>query len=96
MDNYVEVHWLDGDTAQKTVLRSTLKGIESVLEQHPQFFRCHRAYLVNLSAVVHADGNARGYQLTLEGVNQTTPVSRSLLSAFDGRLKAISRFPIRP
>jgi DNA-binding LytR/AlgR family response regulator len=96
VDNYVQVHWLDDGVAQKTVLRSTLKGIESALGQHPQFFRCHRAYLVNLSAVVQADGNARGYQLTLDGVNETVPVSRSFLSAFDGRLKAQSRFPIRP
>jgi DNA-binding LytR/AlgR family response regulator len=96
VDNYVQVHWLDEGTAQKTVLRSTLKGIESALGQYPQLFRCHRAYLVNLSAVVHADGNARGYQLTLEGVNETIPVSRSLLSAFDARLKAQSHFPIRP
>ncbi|WP_317166355.1 LytTR family DNA-binding domain-containing protein [Spirosoma agri] len=48
-------------------MRSTLKGIESALGQHPQFFRCHRAFVVNLSTVVHADGNARGYQLPLEG-----------------------------
>ena len=96
VDNYVQVHWLDDGTAQKTVLRSTLKGIESALGQHPQFFRCHRAFVVNLLTVVHADGNARGYQLTLDGVKETIPVSRSFLSAFDGRLKAQSRFPIRP
>lgn len=96
VDNYVAVHWLNGDVAQKTVLRSTLKDVATALGQHPQFFRCHRAFLVNLSAVVHADGNARGYQLTLKGVNQTVPVSRSFLSAFNGRLKAQSRFPICP
>lgn len=96
VDNYVEVHWLNGGVAHKTVLRSTLKDVATALGQHPQFFRCHRAFLVNLSAVVHADGNARGYQLTLDGVNQTIPVSRSFLSAFNGRLKAQSSFPIRP
>lgn len=96
VDNYVEVHWVNGGVVQKTVLRSTLKDVATALGQHLQFFRCHRAFVVNLSAVVHADGNARGYQLTLDGVSETVPVSRSFLSAFDGRLKEQSRFPIRP
>lgn len=87
--NYVEVHWLNLTTAQKTVLRSTLKEMETALADYPQFFRCHRAFVVNLNAISHTEGNARGYQLTLTGTSATVPVSRSYLAAFDARLAAV-------
>ena len=87
--NYVEVHWLNAGSLQKTVLRTTLKDVATLLAPHPQFFRCHRAFLVNLTAVTHTEGNARGYQLTLLDVSVTIPVSRSYLDAFDAQLKSI-------
>lgn len=87
--NYVDVHWLNVNQAQKTVLRSTLKETETALSDYPQFFRCHRAFVVNLNAVSYTEGNARGYQLTLTGTNVTVPVSRSYLAAFDARLAAV-------
>ncbi len=84
--NYVEVHWLNFMFPQKTVLRSTLANVEATLAEHPQFFRCHRAFLVNLRAVSHTTGNARGYQLTMSGSNREIPVSRGYVAAFDERL----------
>ena len=86
--NYVEVHWLNMNQTQKTMLRSTLKEIETALTNYPQFLRCHRAFVVNLNAVSHTEGNARGYQLTLTGSDAPVPVSRSYLAAFDARLAA--------
>ena len=87
--NYVEVHWLNGTQPQKTVLRSTLKDVADKLSGYPPFFRCHRAYLVNLSAIRHTDGNARGYQLTLAGAVDLVPVSRSYVEAFDGQIARV-------
>jgi LytTr DNA-binding domain len=87
--NYVEVHWLNFMFPQKTVLRSTLKDVEAALAEHPQCFRCHRAFLVNLRAVSHTTGNARGYQLTMSGSNRNIPVSRAYLAAFDARMKSL-------
>jgi len=84
--NYVEIHWLNLNEPQKTILRSTLKEVTEALHSYPQFFRCHRAFLVNLKAVRHTDGNARGYQLTLLGSATKVPVSRSYLDAFDERM----------
>ena len=86
--NYVEVHWLNVAQPQKTVLRNTLKDIAGELAGYPEFFRCHRAFLVNLNAVSQTEGNARGYQLTLTGAASPVPVSRSYLQAFDARIKA--------
>ena len=84
--NYVEVHWLNFMFPQKTVLRSTLKDVEAALRNQPQFFRCHRAFLVNLKAINQTEGNARGYQLTMSGSAQIIPVSRSYIEAFNERM----------
>ena len=87
--NYVEVHWLNAGALQKTVLRTTLKDVAELLVPYPAFFRCHRAFLVNLTTVTHTEGNARGYQLTLADVNTPIPVSRSYLQAFDSRMNTV-------
>ena len=84
--NYVEVHWLNFMFPQKTVLRSTLRAVEDALTDQPQFFRCHRAFLVNLKAISHTTGNARGYTLKLSGSEQEVPVSRSYVKAFEERI----------
>ena len=93
--NYVDVYWLNARVLQKTVLRATLKDVAALLAPHPAFFRCHRAFLVNLNAVTHTDGNARGYQLTLTDVPVTIPVSRGYLDAFDAAIKAM-RYTSQP
>lgn len=87
--NYVDVYWLNLDQVQKTILRSTLKDVADALATYPQFFRCHRAFLVNLQAINQTEGNARGYQLTLKGNAGKIPVSRSYLDAFDERINAL-------
>lgn len=89
--NYVDIHWRNAGQLQKTVLRSTLKEIADSLSHHPQFFRCHRAFLVNLQAISQTEGNARGYQLMLTGVTSKIPVSRNYLDAFDERLEKVTQ-----
>jgi hypothetical protein len=88
--NYVDVYWLHTGVLQKTILRRTLKEIEATLASYPDFLRCHRAFLVNLRAVSHADGNARGYQLTLTDVPNRIPVSRSFVDTFDARFDTLA------
>ena len=88
--NYVAVHWTREGELQKTLLRSTLKELTDLLASHPQFFRCHRAFVINLRAIHQTQGNARGYQVILEGIPETIPVSRSYLDAFDERVEALN------
>ena len=61
--------------------------MEKQLSDLPQFFRCHRTYLVNLDRVGHVSGNAQGYKLHLEGIDNLVPVSRSLNEEINLRLK---------
>lgn len=86
-DNYIKVHFLENGNPIASVLRSTLKKAETALMGHPQIFRCHRGYLVNLNAVEHISGNAQGYRLHLKDVDETVPVSRSLNGKLEELIK---------
>lgn len=75
-DNYISLY-LEGDPApQKQLFRQTMQEAERVLSEHPQFYRCHRSYLVNLDKVTGMHGNAQGYKLEVDGLGKDIPVSR--------------------
>ena len=77
-DNYVRFHFIKDHRPASHLLRNTLRKAEEVLAAYPQFFRCHRAYIVNLHAIEHVSGNAQGYKLQVKDVEELIPVSRSL------------------
>lgn len=77
-DNYIKVYLSEVNTIVTKLLRSSLKRTEDDLKYHPQFYRCHRAYIVNLQKVTSVTGNARGLKLTLENCPEEVPVSRLL------------------
>lgn len=85
-DNYVRVFFEKNEALEKVLLRSSLKKMEGQLSEHPQFFRCHRTYLVNLDRVEEVSGNAQGYKLHLAGTESLVPVSRSLNEEINRRL----------
>lgn len=75
-DNYVAVNWVDGNTHRASLIRSSLKRLEEVLDE-PMLVRCHRSYMVNLARVRGCRGNRHGLKLTLEGIHNPVPVSRA-------------------
>ncbi|MBO9205053.1 MULTISPECIES: LytR/AlgR family response regulator transcription factor [Niastella] len=77
-DNYVRIYFIKDNKPASQLLRNTLRKAEDVLSPFPQFFRCHRAFIVNLKVVQHVSGNAQGYKLHLQGVEELIPVSRNL------------------
>jgi hypothetical protein len=77
-DNYVRIFYLSGEKPTQKIIRSSMKKIEEALQQHFQFYRCHRTYIINLQKVIHVGGNAQGYKLQLDAVEELIPVSRSL------------------
>jgi len=95
-DNYVRVHCLRADKPSAAMLRSSLKKMEEMLSGLPQFFRCHRTYLVNLDRVTGVSGNAQGLKLQLEGFTGPVPVSRSLNKELQSRLQQRREVPVRP
>ena len=75
--NYIGVHSIDGDNEKYTLYRDRIKSIEEQLSLYPEFYRCHRSYIVNLRHVYNTRGNSRGLLLSLKGTNEKIPVSRS-------------------
>ncbi|WP_298420983.1 LytTR family DNA-binding domain-containing protein [uncultured Kordia sp.] len=81
--NYTEVYIFDGNTVKKGLFRITLKELENHLQEFPHIYKTHRSYLVNLHKITACEGNAQGYQLSLQNYTKTVPVSRSKLKEFN-------------
>lgn len=88
-DNYVEIFFIEGGKIQKLLFRNTLKAMEVAMSGHPQFYRCHKAHIVNLKKVTHITGNAQGLKLEIERLTERVPVSRNLTTEIKERLKQI-------
>ena len=86
--NYVKVHIDTNGKYETKLLRNSLKNIENQLRKHPGYFRCHRAYLVNLSKIQNVVGNAQGFRLNLSELQQTIPVSRGYIKSFRERMES--------
>ncbi len=85
--NYIEVFYMKDSEVVFSVLRNTLTNIYDSIKEYSFLFQCHRCYVINISRVLVVKGNARGYQLTIEGVSAKIPVSRSRVSLFDSYTK---------
>ncbi len=86
--NYLELYVDNKSKIQKLVKRMTLKELEVQLAHFHFIQKTHRAYLVNLQKVHSTKGNAQGYQLRVNGIDEFVPVSRSMLAGFKERLNA--------
>jgi len=75
-ENYSTLYWRDGHGIEKTMLRINLKNVEIQLDNHFTI-RCHRSFIVNISAIDHVSGNANGYKLGIRDTKFSVPVSRS-------------------
>jgi hypothetical protein len=95
-DNYVKIFYREGDKTLSKIIRSSLKKLEADLRGQAGIYRCHRTYLVNLEKVVHISGNAQGYKLHLEGVEQAIPVSRNLSKEVASLVTRPKSIPVGP
>ncbi len=77
-DNYIDIFYKNEDgILSRILIRNTLKWIEEQYENVPLLFRCHKGYIVNCEKVKAIKGNAKGYFLILDEVNEKIPVSRN-------------------
>jgi hypothetical protein len=88
-DNYVKIFYQENEKLKTTIIRSTLKRIEENTASFPQFFRCHRTAIVNMSLVQSVNGSAQGYRLQLPLLQEEIPVSRNLNQIVKEKLAAI-------
>jgi hypothetical protein len=74
--NYVHFHLSENGKPRKVTIRNSISNIEEQLSGCPEFFRTHRAFIVNLKKIDKKLGNASGYRLRLKESNTEIPVSR--------------------
>lgn len=83
--NYVAFHLFENQRLVKKLIRNSISNIEWQLSGHPDCFRSHRAFIVNLQKVTQRHGNASGYRLSLKGTDVQVPVSRQKARDFEAR-----------
>lgn len=82
LQNYVKIVYINREGQLKIQTeRVTLKEIQSKVKGS-SVMKCHRSYLVNTDAILHAEGNSQGLLLTLANCDSAIPVSRTWVSQF--------------
>ena len=89
--NYIKLFFEQKEKLAYSIVRMTMKKATETVAPYPVFFRCHRAYIVNLDKIEQVDGNAQGYKIKLQGTEDLIPVSRNLNSEFSDRLLAFRK-----
>jgi hypothetical protein len=85
-DNYVLIHYLDGDKQLKYMIRTTLKRIEQEFPSK-NLVRCHRSFMINIDHVRTIRKEKEGLIINFESpVNITVPISKTYLDVFIRRL----------
>ncbi len=82
LDNYVIIHFMKDANYIKEIIRTTLKKTKDDLYEYPNFYQCHKSYIVNLDKVINVSGNAQGLKLHFDYINEIIPVSRQLHQKF--------------
>ncbi|RAJ37335.1 LytTR family DNA-binding domain-containing protein [Pedobacter cryoconitis] len=81
--NYIELTSYKDAQLSTELKRISLTQFNSQISSHPNFFRCHRAYLVNMLLIENVSGNAQGYLLAFKATGAKVPVSRAQLDSFN-------------
>lgn len=89
-DNYTIIFAEQENQIKKELLRSSLTRIEEALKQYPEFFRCHRTYIINLRKIKVVAGNSQGYRLTFDNLDEQIPVARGHARKFRQRMEALT------
>ncbi len=75
--NYVRFYFKSGNEVKSTMLRTTLKAVEEVINDDPLIMKTHRSFIINLGNASDYDGNSQGYIVFFEGTEKVARVSRS-------------------
>jgi LytTr DNA-binding domain len=81
--NYIELTSYQNSKLVTDLKRISLTQFESQIADHRHFFRCHRAYLVNMLCIENVSGNSQGYSLAFKAGGAKVPVSRAQLDGFN-------------
>ena len=80
--NYLLVITKTGTGSRSDLKRLTLQSFCEQLQAFEWIFQTHRGFAVNTQYIKSMKGNAQGYQLQVEGLDFTVPVSRKYVESF--------------
>jgi len=80
--NYVNTWFLDEGKIVRLLIRNTIKNIEAQIMEAGNLFKCHRAYIINLSHIEKVTGNSQGYRLMIKYLDKEVPVARNYSKSF--------------
>jgi hypothetical protein len=80
--NYVNTWYLQEGKIVRSMIRNTLKNIEPQIQEAGNLFKCHRAYIINLSYIDKVKGNSQGYRLQMKFLDKEIPVARNYSKPF--------------
>jgi hypothetical protein len=89
--NYIELTSYKDSQINTELKRISLTQFDSQISHHPYFFRCHRAYLVNMFQIENVSGNSQGYLLAFKSTGAKVPVSRAQLDSFNSLYKQLQQ-----
>jgi hypothetical protein len=79
-DNYVEINYFENNIPKNTLIRNSLKNLESDLIDYP-IIRCHRSFIINTKRIESAKKTTSGFDVKMQLISDLTiPVSRSYVS----------------
>lgn len=73
--NYIALNIREADKSH--LFRATMKQVEEMLGEFPEFFRCHRSHMINLNAISFLKGNSQGLFAEVSDSPEKIPVARS-------------------
>lgn len=90
MGNYLEFYLRESN---REIIKITKRGrlhlVEKDLAPFSEFFKCHRAFIINLKQAIQLKGNIKNARVVFEGNPREIPVSRSLFKTLKEQLEKI-------
>lgn len=88
--NYLELFLLENENqVNKLMKRGRIHQVENDLNNYLEFFRCHRAFIINLKQVKRLIGNSKNARLLIYSDIEEIPVSRSYFKTLKEQLEKI-------
>jgi DNA-binding LytR/AlgR family response regulator len=79
-NNYVEILYIENEEPTKTLIRNTIKNLETYFRDLP-IIRCHRSFMINTKKIESARKTSSGFDVRINHISGTIiPVSRSYVS----------------
>lgn len=89
--NYLDFYLREDDgKIKKITKRGRLHQAEKDFKSFPEFFRCHRAFIINLKQVKNIRGNIKNAKVILDDVPFEIPVSRSFYKILKEQVEKIT------